>query len=246
MLQNVQTSFSGLFQTVTRFMSWSKISPSILSADFAALGTECEKVLACGADWIHVDIMDGHTVPNLTIGVPVVEALHKAVPDAFLDVHLMVDFPETYVTSMAKAGVQQLAFHIESAKDPATLIQEIKAAGMRAAIAIKPDTPADVVFPYLNQADMILIMTVIPGFGGQPFIYDMMDKIRTLRAKARELKLNLDLEADGGVNQETVNAAAEAGANVVVAGAVFRTKKPAEMIRVLRQALESRKDQFMV
>jgi ribulose-phosphate 3-epimerase len=227
-------------------MSWSKISPSILSADFAALGTECEKALACGADWIHVDIMDGHVVPNLTIGVPVVQALHKAVPDGFLDVHLMVDSPETYVTSMANAGVQQLSFHIESSDDPEGLIKAIKATGMRASIAIKPDTPADVVLPFLKDANMILVMTVEPGFGGQAFMEDMMVKVRTLRAKAKELGLNLDIEVDGGLNLDTVKIAAEAGANVIVAGAIFRTKKPAEMIRLLREAVDSRKAQNMV
>jgi ribulose-phosphate 3-epimerase len=190
--------------------------------------------------------MDGHVVPNLTIGVPVVEALHKAVPEGFLDVHLMVDSPETYVAPLAKAGVEQLSFHIESAADPAALIRDIKAAGMRASIAIRPTTAAEVVFPYLSLADMILVMTVVPGFGGQPFMFDMMDKIRAIRAKAMELGLNLDIEADGGVNLETINTAADAGANIVVAGAIFRTKRPAEMIRVMREALESRKAQFTV
>jgi ribulose-phosphate 3-epimerase len=214
--------------------TWSRIAPSLLSANFAALGTECQKALAWGADWIHVDVMDYHFVPNLTIGFRVIESLRKAVPEAFLDVHLMVEDPESCIAAMSGAGVQQVSFHVESSKDPKALIKAIKTAGMRASIAVNPRTAIEAVFPYLEHLDMVLVMTVEPGFGGQVFMPQMLGKVNKLREK----RLDLDIEVDGGVNLNTFRTAADAGANCFVSGAIFQASEPAKMISRMRDGIE--------
>ena len=218
------------------FIMKAKICPSILSSDFAHLADECKKVISGGADWIHIDVMDGHFVPNLTLGAPIVSCLHKAIPDAFLDVHLMVEKPEVYVEPMAKAGANQFTFHYEATQDVNGLIQTIHNAGMRAAISIKPATPVDVLFPFLDAVDMILIMTVEPGFGCQAFMYDMLDKVRAIREK----KPQLDIQVDGGLNDGTIDTAAAAGANCIVAGAIFRVEDYKGLINRFRTAVESK------
>jgi ribulose-phosphate 3-epimerase len=214
-------------------MTHARICPSILAADFAALGEECRKAIHCGADWIHIDVMDNHAVPNLTIGPPVIASLHRAT-SGFLDVHLMAEFPEAYVQSLAQAGANQLTFHLEGTANIPELINQIHNAGMRAAIALRPKTPVEEVLPYLDIVDMVLVMTVEPGFGGQKFMPDMMAKVQ----KLRERKPMLDIQVDGGLNLETIDTAAKAGANCIVAGAIFRTTDPQGMISHMRQSVE--------
>jgi len=188
------------------------ISPSILSADFANLERDIKAVET--ADWLHIDVMDGHFVPNITIGVPVVASIRK-VTKMPLDVHLMIENPEKYIEAFAKAGADIITFHFEAAEDVNAIIRQIKSFGLKAGMSIKPKTPVDVVFPYLNALDMVLVMTVEPGFGGQKFMYDCAEKIPQIKEKAPE---NLIIQVDGGINAETARICTSYGANSLVSG----------------------------
>ncbi len=198
------------------------ISPSVLAADFAELGAEVRRAVASGADMIHVDVMDGHLVPNISIGPPVVKSL-RSTTDLPLDVHLMITDPLKYVEPFAKAGSDHVTFHIESDSDPETTIEAIRGAGMSVGLTLKPGTPASAILPYLPLVDMILVMTVEPGFGGQSFMADMLPKIREIRDAITQQDLPTHLEVDGGIDAKTIGLVTEAGANVMVAGtSIFR------------------------
>lgn len=212
-----------------------KISPSILSCDYSKMGEELLRMQKAGADWAHFDVMDGHFVPNITIGVPIVKSL-RSVSDLFFDVHLMISEPLKYIDSFAKAGADLITFHLESDSDVKQTIEAIKAAGCKAAISLKPKTPAREVFEYLDILDMVLVMTVEPGFGGQSFMADMMPKVREIRDECSSRGLDFQIQVDGGINEENISEAAKAGANVFVSGnTIFSAKDSAKMISLLRQ-----------
>lgn len=220
-------------------MTMIKIAPSILSADFARLGEEVRDAIAGGADYIHVDVMDGVFVPNISIGVPVVKSLRKAVPEAFLDVHLMITEPVRYAETFCKAGADLLMFHVESdtPENISRALEITKAHGVKVGLTVKPATPVSAVAPWLEQLDMILVMTVEPGFGGQSFMADQLPKIRELRAMIEAKNPACELEVDGGVAPDTAPLVIEAGANVLVAGsAVFGKADRAAAIRAIRES----------
>lgn len=210
-----------------------KIAPSVLAADYANLETElkkCEK-----AQYIHLDVMDGHFVPNISIGAPVIKAI-RAVTKVPFDVHLMISHPLKYIEDFANAGADIICFHMESESDTQETIDKILKSRCRAALAIKPKTPASAVLPYLSKLSMVLVMTVEPGFGGQSFMADMMPKIEEIRNAAPDL----DIEVDGGINAETIKTASAAGANVFVAGsAVFKSEDPEKTIEMLKENAKS-------
>ena len=199
-----------------------KLSPSILSADFANLQRDIQDIEANGADWVHVDVMDGIFVPNISIGIPVVQAI-RPVPQLPLDVHLMIDRPIRDVEQFVKAGADWLTIHVEADQPQNTLeaLDKIRELGCKAAISLKPRTPAEVAIPYLEKCDMILVMTVEPGFGGQKFMADQMDKIRQLREWLDDVNPDCVIEVDGGVDSVTCEVCKEAGAQVLVAGSAY-------------------------
>ena len=215
------------------------ISPSILSSDFSRLAQEVLDISQAGADLVHVDVMDGHFVPNITIGLPVVESLKKVSPIP-LDVHLMISNPLFYAEKFARAGADIVTFHIESGDDVRKTIDSIKSAGAKAGISVKPKTPVQEVFKYLEYLDMVLIMTVEPGFGGQSFMSDMLPKISGLKSECVSRGLKVDIQVDGGVDENTAAQVARAGANVLVAGsAIFKEKPYEKRISVIRAAADA-------
>ena len=198
-----------------------KISPSMLACDFANMGAEANKCAAGGAHLLHLDVMDGHFVPNISFGAPVIAGLSK-VCDLPFDVHLMISQPLRYIDDYADAGADLITFHLESDDDPGAVIDKILARGCKPAIAIKPGTPAEAVLPYADRLAMVLVMTVEPGFGGQKFMPSALDKLRWLKAEREKRGLHYLLEVDGGVDDTTAPLCVEAGADVLVAGsAVF-------------------------
>lgn len=213
-----------------------KVAPSLLSCDFAKMGEEIVRVDKAGADWIHLDVMDGHFVPNLTIGPAIIAAVRGYTKLPF-DVHLMIEHPLDYIDAFADAGADIITFHVEASSDIAATIAHIKERGLKPGLVIKPRTPADAVFPYLDELYMVLVMTVEPGFGGQSFMADMLPKVTAIKEECRRRGLDILVEADGGISEKTVGAAAAAGVDVSVSGTgVFKAKDPAEAIRKLQSA----------
>jgi ribulose-phosphate 3-epimerase len=211
-----------------------KIAPSILSADFARLGEEIKDVERGGADYIHVDVMDGHFVPNITIGPLIVEAI-RPVTKLPLDVHLMIENPDQYVEAFAHAGADYITVHVEACRHLHRTIQLIKSTGVKAGVVLNPATPVDSLKQIIEDVDMVLLMSVNPGFGGQKFISSVLTKIRQVKELADSLNPELEIEVDGGVNEETAKLCVEAGANVLVAGsAVFNKEDRGSAIKSLR------------
>jgi ribulose-phosphate 3-epimerase len=208
------------------------IAPSLLSADFARLADEVQRI--ADADWVHVDVMDAHFVPNLTLGLPVVQAI-QAVSPVPLDCHLMIDDPERWAPGYAEAGARNVTVHAEACTDPRAVARDLRAAGALAGLAIKPGTPLEAYLDVLPEFDTLLVMTVEPGFGGQPFRPEVLPKVREARRLVETGHLQLFLEVDGGINADTIEQAAEAGADVFVAGsAVYGADDPAKAIAELR------------
>ena len=193
------------------------ISPSILSADYGNLESELRRITEAGADMVHIDVMDGHFVPNITLGAPIVKCIRHAT-DLPFDVHLMISDPKKYIPDFLAAGADSITFHVESDSDISETIDLILQAGKKAALSVKPATPIEAVFPYLDKLSMVLIMTVEPGFGGQSFMTDMMPKIEALRTECAHRGLDMDIQVDGGIGEKTIGTAAKAGANVFVSG----------------------------
>ena len=210
-----------------------KISPSVLTADFTQLGDAIKELDNAGTDMLHLDVMDGIFVPNISFGMPVVKSI-RDVTDTILDVHLMIDRPHRYIKDFAKYA-DYLGFHIEAGSPVAETLDEIHSLGAKTCLTIKPNTPAEDVFPYLDKCDMVLVMSVEPGFGGQKFMEDVLPKVTAIRKKADEMGLDLDIEIDGGINLDTAPLAVKAGANVLVAGnVIFSAPNKAQRLKELK------------
>ena len=210
-----------------------QISPSILTCDFAHLEDEIRFVENAGADMVHLDVMDGVFVPNLSFGPPVIERI-RPLTSLFFDVHLMMEYPDRLVPAFAKAGADLINFHIESSSPVAETIAQIKALGKKAGLTLKPKTPAEAVFPYLDDLDMVLVMTVEPGFGGQKFMADQMPKVAAIRREIERRGLSVDIQVDGGISSATAPEAAAAGATIAVVGsALFNAEDPAAVVETI-------------
>ena len=211
-----------------------KISPSVLSADMSKLAQEVADIESAGADMVHLDVMDGRFVPNITFGMPVIESL-RGKSNLIFDVHLMIDEPEKYAMRFIESGADILTFHLEACKDPTALLDEIRSQGVMAGISVKPGTPIDEVYPYLDDCDMVLVMAVEPGYGGQKLIPETVDKVRKLKAEIQSRGINIEIQVDGGVNKDNASTLIEAGASILVAGSsVFGAQDRFAAINALR------------